>query len=185
MPHIPNLAARQENRDKQRRNEEHQPPVGKPASMFLAGVHFLDAHTHRVGLLFFQLDGARLVPEDAELRVEVQRQEAEACESGARVAGREAHLRLAQGVGVAAAHVRRVLHVCGALADGAEGRGDGRVAEGEEVWAEAADEPFDEGLEEGGCGEGVAEADALFIVSVGGNRGIGGASPRRCRPRSC
>lgn len=74
-------------------------------------------------------------------------------------------------------------------ANGAERRGHRRVADGEEVGAEAADGDLDEGLEESRSGEGVAEADALLLFStvpgyVGGEGGRGYVQ-QHSRPRSC
>ena len=93
---------------------------------------------------------------DFEFTIQIQGEEPKACERSARVARWKRHLRLFDLLRVAGAHGRRVLHSVGWRAETASRGWYGGKADGEEVRAQTADEPFDEGLEySGGC-EGVA-----------------------------
>jgi hypothetical protein len=77
------------------------------------------------------------------------------------VARREGHLCFFDLFRVAGAYSGCVLDCVTCCAEDRGRQGTDGVTDGEEVWAQAADEPFDEGLEERcGC-EGVAEAHDL------------------------
>src|SRR5690242_9708116 len=107
----------------------------------------------------FRNSGILLPPNDLQFRIQVQCEKAESRECCAGVPARERHLCFFDALRMAGADLSCVLH--GIWTETRSVGWYGRTAYGEEVRTETADEPFDEGLEESSCCQGVAKTHEL------------------------
>ena len=111
--------------------------------------------------------GRVIVGKDLELGVEVEVQVDKAGKGGGRVARRHGLEAVVDSVSVSGADLRRVIDllepggvVASPLGAGVVGgEGDIRLAHGQEMRPQTADQPFDKYLEDGGSDQGVEETD--------------------------
>lgn len=129
--------------------------------------------TDQAGSKNWGVDGDQLphsgvvVGEDLELGVEVEVQIDEAREGGGRVTRRHGLEAVVDGVSIPGADLAGVVDLLepSSIISSPNDAGiigskrDVRLAHGQEVRAQASDEPLDENLKDGGCDQGVQEAD--------------------------